>query len=568
MNSTGEDTGADKPICLWTVPGMMAQPSHMIPARAGRITAVVGANGAGKSALGYWLQQNVAGAPVKRLIAHRRLWFEHAGPNITSADRVSTKQNMAAWSNQPDSRWLDHANPQRAGVVLFDLLAKVNERNARLAALHDGGASSEEVEREVEPSLLVRVNRILSQAHLDVELVLTEQATFDTVSAERGARYPISQMSDGEKSALLLAAEVIAGPERSVQIVDEPERHLHRAISAGLIEAIAAERPDCHFVILTHDLDLAASLPKSTTQLAVLSGCEWSGDRPVGWDLHLVDEDTRLPESARRAILGGRRKILFLEGEPHSLDLHLYALLFPGWTLMPTGGCGQVIRAVGGLVASGAHHWIEPRGIVDGDGRSAGEKFLLNSKGILALPVHEVESLYYSDPVLRALADQQGEMLERAPTDLYDTALARALDAIDTEGTPERLAAAVAEAIVRRTGVDGLPDRHDLINGVDPIRISFSSPYPEQLSRLRTFLGARDLDSVVRLYPVRDTAMRGEVAKALGFRSHADFEAAARTSIRRDKSLSKALLELVGDLPDIPDDTVEKSTAMSLSDGT
>jgi ABC-type Mn2+/Zn2+ transport system ATPase subunit len=549
MSGKGEDAESDEPICVWTVPPIKADSPVMIPAHAGRITAVVGANGSGKSALGYWLQMNAAGAEVRRLIAHRRLWFEHAGPNITSAARVAALQSMTGWSNQPESRWLDHADPQRASVVIFDLLAKVNERNSRLAALHDDGATTEEIEREVEPSLLVRVNNILREAHLDVELVLTAQATFDAVNAARSARYPISQMSDGEKSALLLASEVIAGPVNSVQIVDEPERHLHRSISAGLIEAIVAERPDCHFVVLTHDLELAASLPHRSTQLAVLSGCQWSGDQTVGWDLHLVDDDASLPESARRAILGGRRKILFLEGEPHSLDLRLYALLFPGWTLMPTGGCEQVIRAVSGLVASGSHHWIEPRGIVDGDGRSASERSALHDKGILALPVHEVESLYYSDAVLIALAGQQGEALERAPKEVYETALDRALGAIKTQGTPERLAASVSEAIVRRTVVDGLPDRHDLAEGVDPIRVSYRSPYPEQLSQLMALIGAKDLDGVVRLFPVRDTPMRDEVAKTLGFRSHGDYEAAARTTIKRDQSLASTLRELVGGLP-------------------
>jgi ABC-type lipoprotein export system ATPase subunit len=557
MDSTDEVTKPDEPICVWTVPQMGADGPLMIPAHAGRITAVVGANGSGKSALGYWLQQNAANAQVIRLIAHRRLWFEDAGPNITSADRVSTQQNMTHWSNRPDSRWLDHATQRRAGIVLFDLLAKVNERNSRLADLHDRGVSHEEIEQQVEPSLLVRVNKILREAHLDVELVLTEQATFDTVSTERDARYPISQMSDGEKSALLLASEVIAGPENSVQILDEPERHLHRAISAGLIEAIAAERPDCHFVVLTHDLDLAASLPHNSTQLAVLSGCKWSGDQPVGWDLHLVDDNAHLPESARRAILGGRKKILFLEGEPHSLDLLLYALLFPGWTLMPTGGCEQVIRAVGGLVASDSHHWIEPRGIVDGDGRSEDEKTSLYNKGILALPVHEVESLYYSQVVLRALADQQGEVLDKEPTVMYNAAVDRALDAIKTNGTPERLAACVAEATMRRNVVEGLPDRNELVRGVDPIHVSFPSPYPEQFDRLTALLTAKNLEGVVHLFPVRETPMRDAVAKALGFRNHGDYEVAARTRIRKDESLACDLRGLIGNLPNLPDGPVD-----------
>jgi AAA15 family ATPase/GTPase len=57
MDSTGEVTESDEPICVWTVPRMGADGPLMIPAQAGRITAVVGANGSGKSVLGYWLRQ-------------------------------------------------------------------------------------------------------------------------------------------------------------------------------------------------------------------------------------------------------------------------------------------------------------------------------------------------------------------------------------------------------------------------------------------------------------------------------------------------------------------------------
>lgn len=556
MTTDGVEAEPIEPLAIWNIPGIGADTFLTISGFAGQTTAIVGANGSGKSALGYWLQQHAPSANVTRLIAHRRLWFEHAGPDITPAQRMDTGQSMTDLSHRPDSRWLDRSHAHRASIVLFDLLARVNERNARLAALHDRGATHGEIELQVEPSLLGRVNRILSGAGLDVELLLTEESTFDAISTERGVQYPISQLSDGEKSALLLASEVIAGPEGSVQIVDEPERHLHRSISAGLIQAIVAERPDCHFVILTHDLELAASLPRDSTHLAVLSACTWSVDQPTGWDLHIVDEDASLPESARRAILGGRKKILFLEGAPHSLDLRLYELLFPGWTLMATGGCEQVIRAVGGLLASGPHHWLDPRGIVDGDGRSEDEKTALRNRGILALPVNEVESLYYAEQVTKALAGQQAEVLEKDTSELYEAARRGALRAIATPTTPERLAASVAVAILRRTLIKGLPDQEALASGIDPIEISHPSPYPEQLATLNALLEAGDLSGVARLFPIRDTAMRSAVASALGFRRHGDYEAAARTRIKGDASVADALRAIIGTLPELPDDSV------------
>ena len=215
-------------------------------------------------------------------------------------------------------------------------------------------------------------------------------------------------MSDGEKSALLLAAEVLTTPEESIYIIDEPERHLHRSISAGLVEAIIKDRPDSHFVILTHDLELAAALGEGAGQVYSLTAVRM--DRrgaPTDGNCFRSTRQLRFLKAHALAILGGRRDLLFIEGEKHSLDLRLYKLLFPNWSLYPAGGCDQVIRAVTGLRDSQSHHWLNARGVVDGDGRTEVEKSSLHARGILALPVSEVENLYYSDAVMRAVAARQ-----------------------------------------------------------------------------------------------------------------------------------------------------------------
>lgn len=344
----------------------------------------------------------------------------------------------------------------------------LNDYNARVAQLVKQGTDREQVWEEVGASLLGRINTVLENAHLDPTLSTTDRASFEAVASD-GARYPISEMSDGEKSALLLAAEVMTVPHGSILIVDEPERHLHRLISASLIEAIATDRPDCHFLVLTHDLDLAASLPRNSTTLAVLARMARADRQPGGWDLRVIDPGDDIPESARRAILGGRRRILFLEGERHSLDLRLYQVLFPNCTLMPVGGCDQVVRAVGGLVASEAHHWAQGRGIVDGDGRGAAERSALEAKGVLALAVDEVESLYYCEVVRRAVADRQAQTLGRQTNELFDASTQRGLSAIRAGDTRHRLAASIAQKITYRSLFDDLPSRTDLAAGVDPI---------------------------------------------------------------------------------------------------
>ena len=540
-----EEEGA---LCHWDVPGVGADVPVHIVARVGHSTTVVGANGSGKSALGLWMEQNNSGfSGIRRLIAHRKLWFQYAGPEITSAQRESTRANVTVWSRQHESRYLDHADGQRASLVLFDILARMNHENAQMVTMYHTGASPQEVKAQFGPPLLDRLNAIFRTAGLAIELKLTDTQTLNAVNSASGTEYPIFQMSDGEKSALLLAAEVLTAPKGSVCIIDEPERHLHRSISAGLVEAIIADRSDSHFVVLTHDLELAAALGGGAGQVYSLTACAWTGQGADGWELFPVDASAEIPESARIAILGGRRELLFIEGEAHSLDLRLYKLLFPDWTLFPAGGCDQVIRAVTGLRTSHSHHWLNARGVVDGDGRTEDEKCSLHARGILALPVSEVENLYYSDAVMKAVGARQAEAVDESADILTDQARATALLALRSRGTPERLAEALALSVSRRRVLEELP------TSIDPasasVAVSFPSPYPQFLSSIMALLDSDDLDSLIRLVPIRDTALRAQVARSLRFQNAADYEAAARVRIREDAALAAEVRALVGPLP-------------------
>jgi hypothetical protein len=538
----------ERALCHWDVPGVGAHAPVRIVALAGHSTTVVGPNGSGKSALGVWMEQHKHGsAEVRRLIAHRKLWFQSAGPAITSADREATGANVTRWSRLSESRYLDHADMQRASLVLFDMLARLNHENVQMVKLFRAGASREEVEAQFGPLMLDRINAIFRAAALVIELELTDSQTFIAVNSASKTEYPIFQMSDGEKSALLLAAEVLTAPKGSICIIDEPERHLHRSISAGLIEAIIADRPDSHFVVLTHDLELAAALDKNFGQVYSLTGCTWTGQDASGWELFPVDASDGLPESARLAILGGRREILFIEGEAHSLDMRLYKLLFPDWTLFPAGSCDEVIRAVTGLRTSHSHHWLRARGVVDGDGRLDDEKSSLHERGILALPVSEVENLYYSDPVMKAVGARQAAFVDGSADALIDQAREAALQAIRQSGTPERLAETLALAASRRRALEQLPTSID--RAAASITVSFPSPYPGLLSRITDLLDAGDLDGLIRLVPIRDTALRSRVARSLRLQNAADYESAARALIRDDAVLADKVRSLIGPLP-------------------
>lgn len=101
------------------------------------------------------MEQNNGGFPrIRRLIAHRRLWFQYAGPEITSSQLASTRTNVSTWSRQHESRYLDHTDGQRASIVLFDIVARINLYNAQAIEMYGKGASHEEVEAQLGRPLL------------------------------------------------------------------------------------------------------------------------------------------------------------------------------------------------------------------------------------------------------------------------------------------------------------------------------------------------------------------------------------------------------------------------------
>lgn len=527
----------------WSVPTRHGAPVQ-ISARGGAVTTIVGANGAGKSALASWMVAQMPVGTAKRLIAHRRIWFTSAGPEINPAQRERHAQNVETWDRGSDSRYADHLDGSRASIALFDLLGMINDQNRQAVEMYDQGSTVDEVLVGTGERLLPKLNRILDNAGLHVSVEVTATQTFLARHKTLGIEYPVFQMSDGEKSALLLAAEVLTAPPGRVIVIDEPERHLHRAISAGLVEAIVAERSDSAFVVLTHDLDLASSLSVLGDTI-VLSGCEWSDGAVSAWDLEVLPVDDEVSEIARRAILGGRRQVLFIEGDVGSVDLALYRILYPDWGCTPVGGCESVIKSVTGVRASSNLHWVRAVGIVDGDGRSETQRESLAARGILSLPVAEVENLYYMPVVIEAVARAQAQVTGADAEALGEEARAALLDALRSPGTVDRYAAKQALDEVHRVVADHIPASI----GGDNVVISIPSPLAEVREKLSGMLAANDYEGLVRSISIRDSAARARAARAVGFGSPALYEQAARKQLADHRPLRAALRDVVGEFP-------------------
>lgn len=443
-------TEADNAIHTWQLPTGTATFKEL-SVSPGDAAVVVGANGSGKSALATWMQRQVAPERVRRLIAHRKLWFTHAGPQISPADNEDLRRNVSTWGRHDESRYLDHADSQRASMSLFDLLGQIHAQNAQLVDLYDSGMEPAQVRQQIPHRALDRLNKIFQGAEFSIDIVATRDQTFAVRNQLSGADYPIFQMSDGERSALLLAADVLGAPDHSVILVDEPERHLHPSISVGLIQAVINSRPDCGFVVFTHDIDLASAMSFEGHKTYVLSGCRWSNNVVSSWEMFEVPAKDALPETAKRAVLGGRRQVLCIEGDSMSIDRSLYSTLYPSWNLVAFGSCEQVIRAVTGIRHSSPVHWVQTVGIVDLDGRTPGEIAALRRQGVLTLPVSEVECLLYRKTVVSAVAGRQSRNLggHPSPDEMVRSAIERAMGTLDNPTVGSIASKIAKERIIR-----------------------------------------------------------------------------------------------------------------------
>lgn len=206
-------------------------------------------------------------------------------------------------------------------------------------------------------------------------------------------------MSDGERAIFYLIGQTLLADENTLLIIDEPELHVHRSIMSRLWDELEAARADCAFVFITHDLEFAAS--RSAEKYVIRDYLPASG-----WTIEAVPEETGFDEEITTLILGSRKPVLFVEGDQRSLDIAFYRACYPGWTVIPRGGCQSVIHSVSSMRSNAAFTRISCAGLIDADGRDASERARLNDIGVSVLPVAEIENLLLLPEVSRIILEK------------------------------------------------------------------------------------------------------------------------------------------------------------------
>lgn len=362
---------------------------------------IVGANGSGKSKLGALLEQNDL-SNVHRIGAQRNLCFNQ---NIPLKSYANAEHRVF----YGDEKQTDKGQRWNWGNYTTSLINDFEDVLAALIALQNNEKSQyfeecrkKELAGELKPNVpitsLDKLMDVWDSIFPQRKLILDDSHFFASLD---GCRYPANEMSDGERAVLYLASQVLCVPENKTLIIDEPEIHLHRSIMNSLWMKLEQIRPDCLFVYVTHDTQFA-SLHNECDKIWVKA---YDGIR---WKLQKIDE-TGLPEDLLLNILGGRKKVLFVEGESSSWDTRLYSTYYSNYLVVPCSSCLQVISRTKAFRACSKMHQYEVFGIIDRDYRSEYEIKKYKSEGIYTLNVAEVENLFLVEELVRFVANRIGK---------------------------------------------------------------------------------------------------------------------------------------------------------------
>ena len=364
---------------------------------------IIGANGAGKSKLGAWIEQKNM-ASVHRIAAQRSLNFQENTP----LKSYSQAENQVFYGdNSPNqnkgSRWNYGRSYTTQLVNDFDdvlsaMIALRNNANDKFV-FECRKAEDENRIKPHTPNTVIDVLQEIWDAIFPHRKLIYDDSKFYSSLVKNGqeVKYSANQMSDGERAVLYLAAQVLCVPENKILIMDEPEIHLHRSLMNRLWSALENIRKDCLFIYITHDTQFAA-LHSHADKIWVQ---DFDGTH---WQLEKL-ENSDLPEELLLDILGNRKDVLFVEGEKDSYDSKLYSVLYPNYYVVPCGSCTQVIARTKVFRSNPMLHHCSVYGIIDRDYRSDYEIGTYTEDNIYTIEVAEVENLFLVEELLNIVAN-------------------------------------------------------------------------------------------------------------------------------------------------------------------
>jgi ABC-type cobalamin/Fe3+-siderophores transport system ATPase subunit len=502
-------------------------PTNTVPVElnleSGEVLFVLGANGVGKSKLMHRLYAH-SRPNARKISAHRQNWFESGSVALTGSQKQSSQTNIGNYDASPTSIWQDAYASERPNVALFDLIDSQNVRARDITAAVDQSDFDLAKTLSKKDAPLTSINDLLRQSNIPITIAVNPGEEITATRSNGDSSYSIAQLSDGEKNALLIACEILNAPTGILMLIDEPERHLHKSIISPLLNNLIKLRSDCAFVISTHDVELCTDNP--TAKIILVRSCAHQGGNVAHWEADYLENQEEIDDSWRATIVGGRRRILFVEGnEKKSLDRPLYSVVFSDITIVPMVSCRDVEHAVNGIRNANSLHWIKAWGIVDNDHRTANDIARLKGEGIYALDFYSIESIYYHPEIQLRVARRQTTLLGGNPNELVEKASERAINIIRAH--IPRLAAKVTEKEIRERLLGMLPSHTAIAIGNSiSIDIDVNEFLQQEIVRLTAALDRHDVLTAISHYPVRETGALNEIVNQLGFQTRGQYEKA------------------------------------------
>ena len=534
----------------WTIHKISGSPL-ILPVKAGDRIYVVGSNGSGKSALIQQFVSSKIASKARRIVAHRPTGFRSEMPSSVFQDREQSEQAIRDSEYDYNSRWRDHQDMghEKQSFALLDLKERESAQALRVRdRVRCGDIDGAEREARVLASPFGQINRLFQSANLPVSLELSEGGDIVAHHRDHSEVYGIARMSDGERNATIIAATVLTMDAETVLLIDEPDRHLHRSVIQPFFSALFLQRPDCVFIVSTHDIDLAAADPDA--RVLVVRSCRWSGKKVDAWDVEVLGANSGIPEDLRRTILGARQEVLFVEGTDTSLDLPLYSALFPGVSVNSIGSCLDVRYAVKGMRECEGSHHIQAFGLIDRDDRDDENVRALAGEGVYALDVCCAESLYYCSDAIEAVAARQAESFGCDVDGMVKEAKRSALIVLKKPDTAEQMAGRRCERKVRNAILSRAPSWNEI---KQPQDVALSSCcielyYKEEIGRYRGLANNDSYDMVISRYAIKHSSIFPKIAATLKCRNRKDYERMVVSRIHEEDEFASKMRSRIHEL--------------------
>ena len=388
----------------------------------------VGANGSGKTRLGFFLE-HVIEANTVFITAHRALNFDlsatpshyrselsilheskgirEESDNSEENEKISSSEpatlesfinpdhdpavakrelraneTVSGWNEISPSKLVDDF--KQLNQTLYSELNNVaiphyyNQKNSKLKQLVKNWNE------------IFSPNKVMEFDDEMLDLVVT--------STETGDKYKPSELSDGERAIFYIIGQVLLAEDNSVIIIDEPELHMHKSIMTSLWSKLTKLNKSCKFIFLTHDLQFAAARGGQKFIIKNFS------NKPA-WEIEKICKVPEFSEEVYLQILGSKEPIIFCEGNYDGKDYAVYQACFPDCTVIPRQGCKSVINSVTVMKNNPTPTHLKCIGIIDRDFRSCEEVDKLTKKDVLVLPVLEIENLFLIPEIFEKIAN-------------------------------------------------------------------------------------------------------------------------------------------------------------------